>query len=102
MDVLAVNPDVSARTVRVGNRPSGFPMPACPAKAASATIAARRDATRRHAAGCDCRAKRSRPSRSTDQMRTLWEQHIWWTRELMITNPRRAFPDEAEVDQTAF
>ncbi len=31
-----------------------------------------------------------------DEMRTLWEQHVWWTRELIISITA-ALPDESDV-----
>jgi hypothetical protein len=94
MDILAVNPDVSAHTVRVGTVVR-IPYAGMSAKAASATMppASMPPPTMPPAE----MPGEAEPSLALhDQMRTLWEQHVWWTRELLISI-LSSLPDEAEV-----
>ena len=99
MELLAVNPDVNPRNVRVGTFVR-IPYVGMSAKAASATMppANAPEYTAQNNTMVEEEAvPEETPSLALhDQMRTLWEQHIWWTRELIISI-LSSLPDEAEV-----
>lgn len=80
MELLAVNPNISPSNVRIGTVVR-IPYAGMSAKAANA--AAPRAAMPGEAAPIDS-VPDSAPLSLTSQMRTLWEQRVWWMRELMI------------------
>ena len=114
MELIMVNPEVSVHNVRAGTFVR-IPYVGMSAKAASATMppasmpgkeAPRNEAPEAtmpdetmpdEAEPYEEEPYEAAPSTALrDQMRTLWEQHVWWTRELMISI-LSSLPDEAEV-----
>ncbi len=108
MELLMVNPNVSAHNARVGTVVR-IPFVGLSAKAASAAMPPA--AMRGNAAPDDGMSDEAMPGEVPDEvmpgeaapplslhdrMRTLWEQHVWWTRELIISI-LSSLPDEAEV-----
>jgi len=103
LELLAVNPTVSSHNVRVGTV-IRIPFVGMSAKAASATVPPAEtqgytppNSMPEEVAPDNGMSYEAAPSMALhDQMRTLWEQHVWWTRELIISI-LEGLPDEAEV-----